>query len=411
MGCHDNERLMRKYDLSTSVVCTYLSDFHGVSLKFYGDDLRDPQQFVLVCADCHGIHDVKPASGEAAAAAMKARLGETCRKCHPDATDSFADAWLSHSEPSLSKNSIVYLVKIGYWILIPFVITGLSLHIIFHLVVLPIRTRFGARPAAGPHSSRVSQVTPSDVPKFFVRFSILQRIQHLLVIVTFGVLVVTGLPQKFHDSAWAVELVRLLGGIDALRVAHRVAGYTFTGVAVIHLVTVITPIVLRRARMTMLPKRKDFQDAIGSLKYYLGLASEYPKAGRFDYGQKFEYWGMLLGGIVMVVSGFLLIFPAISARYLPGQLIAAARVAHSYEAMMALLTIVIWHMYGFRFDTSIFTGKISRERLAHHHPLEYERLVAQNGRMARDASNAISAATRSMLPDRQPTPLSATRQM
>jgi len=81
---------------------------------------------------------------------------------------------------------------------------------------------------------------------------------------------------------------------------------------------------------------------------------------------------------VMVATGFLLIFPAVSAQYLTGHLIAAAKVVHSYEAMMALLTIVIWHTYGFRFDTSIFTGKISRERLAHHHPLEYERLVRCN---------------------------------
>jgi formate dehydrogenase subunit gamma len=413
MGCHGDEQLMGHYDLSTDVVRTYLDDFHGVSVKFYGKDALSAGQFTLVCADCHGIHDVKPTRG-LAATALKARLDNVCRKCHENASENFSQAWLSHSKPSLSSNVLVYLVRIGYLVLIPFVITGLAIHIISHLVVLPMRKR--AREAAGTsvpseqHASHSSEPTGQAVPKYFVRFSRRQRAEHLMVLTTFVLLIATGLPQKFHESAWAEMMIRLFGGIDSARLVHRVAGFALTAVSIFHLVTVATLILLRKTRMTMLPVRKDFEDAIETMKYYLGLADSAPKADRFTYGEKFEYWGMILGTVVMVASGFLLLYPTVLTAYLPGQLIAAAKVAHSFEAMMALLTIVVWHMYGARFDPCIFTGKISRERLQHHHPLEYERLVHQVNRTAGNGSPVVlPAASLATSPIRQSSSLGADR--
>jgi formate dehydrogenase gamma subunit len=401
MGCHGDEQLMRKYDISTSVVGTYLNDFHGVSVKFYGNETHDSQEHALVCADCHGIHGVKPV--EEAAVGMQDGLRETCQKCHTDATDNFAGAWLSHTEPSLSSNTLVYLVRTAYWILIPFVITGLVLHILFHVVVLPIRTRLTGNRAARPHPSHsptpLSGAGSDDIPKHFVRFSLRQRAEHLLVLVTFAILLLTGLPQKFHDLGWAADVVSALGGIETVRWIHRVAGYVLTIAAVLHVITVSASVVIGKAPMTMVPTRKDFQDSVGALRYYLGLADTFPKAGRYDYGQKFEYWGMILGTIVMVVSGFVLIYPTLFAQILPGQLITAARVAHSYEAMMALLTIVVWHMYGARFNPCIFTGKVSSEHLAHHHPLEFERLVRQlRGRRAAPSTTSLRMPTNASVP-------------
>ena len=376
MGCHGDKGMMRKYDISTSVVSTYLDDFHGVSVKFYGDDAHDSLRNPMVCADCHGIHDI--ASVDSGAAAMKARIGGACRKCHPDATDNFTGAWLSHTKPSLSQNILVFAVKLSYWLLIPFVIGGLILHILFDVVVAPIRAKLAARRGVAIPSSHVAFDRLPDIPKYFVRFSLRQRAEHFAMLVTFVILCLTGLPQRFHDSAWSVEIVRLLGGIDSVRFLHRVTGYGYTAVAVIHFVCVGVSIVLQRTKMTMVPTSKDFRDAILSPMYYLGLTDKFPKADRFDYQQKFEYWGMLAGTVIMVGSGFALLFPTVLTRlYVPGQVLAIARVIHSYEAMMALLTIVIWHMYGARFNPVIFTGKIRSKYLAHHHPLEYECLVRQ----------------------------------
>lgn len=376
MGCHGDEEMMRKYDISTAVVGTYLDDFHGVSVKFYGDDAYDSPRNAMVCADCHGIHDIASADGNAVA--MKTRMADACRKCHPDATENFTGAWLSHTEPSLSTNILVFAVKVSYCLLIPFVIGGLILHILFDLVVAPIRARLAEKRGLSIPSPHLAIDGSPDIPKYFVRFSRRQRAEHFLVLVTFVILCATGLPQRFHDSAWSMEIVRLLGGIDSVRIIHRIAGYGYTIVAVFHFVYVLGSIVLRRTKMTMVPTQKDFLDAIGSPMYHLGLTDKFPKADRFDYQQKFEYWGMLVGTVIMVGSGFALMFPTVLTQlYIPGQVLALARVVHSYEAMMALLTIVIWHMYGARFNPVIFTGKISAKYLASHHPLEYERLVSE----------------------------------
>ena len=138
----------------------------------------------------------------------------------------------------------------------------------------------------------------------------------------------------------------------------------------------------RRARPTMFATRKDFTDAIQTLRYYLGVAPSPPKFDRFDYKQKFEYWGLVVGSVVMVVTGVLLYFPVFFTAVLPGQLIPAAKVAHSNEGLMAFLVIITWHIYNahfapgiFPFDTCIFTGKISLERMHHEHPLELARAV------------------------------------
>ncbi len=102
---------------------------------------------------------------------------------------------------------------------------------------------------------------------------------------------------------------------------------------------------------------------------------------RYTYKEKFEYWGLVMGNIIMVTTGFILFFPVQAATIIPGQFIPAAKVAHSNEGLMAFFVITIWHIFNahlnpdvFPFDASIFTGKVSRERYLHEHPLELARL-------------------------------------
>ena len=217
-----------------------------------------------------------------------------------------------------------------------------------------------------------------------VRFNPLQRAEHFAIMTLFTVLAVTGLPQKFFDSRWAQVLMGWLGGVDGARVAHRTAGVLFTALVVGHLGRVCVQALRGRIALTLVPTRQDFRDAITTLRYYLGLSDEKARFDRFDYRQKFEYWGLVMGAAIVAGTGFVLLYPTTFTLFLPGQLVPAAQVAHSYEGLMAFLVVIVWHIYNahlnpdvFPFDTTIFTGRISSERMRHEHPLEYDRIMAE----------------------------------
>lgn len=221
---------------------------------------------------------------------------------------------------------------------------------------------------------------------YVTRFSIRERVEHLVAMFLFLVLAITGLPQKFFDAGWAQWTIEALGGIDRVRWLHRIAGILFAGAAGAHLLAALALMLAGRTRLSLVPTRKDFGDAIVMLRYYLGLSNEQARFDRFDYRQKFEYWGLVLGGVVMIVTGFILYFPTDATRFLPGEVIPAAKVAHSNEGLLAFLVVIVWHVYNahlspdvFPFDASIFTGRISRERMEKEHPLEHARMLERDG--------------------------------
>ena len=223
-----------------------------------------------------------------------------------------------------------------------------------------------------------------ETSEYVVRFSFWARFQHAAIILLFGVLLLTGMPQKWpyaEASRWVIEH---LGGIFVTRWLHRAAGVAFSGLLVAHLAIAIAGVMSRRTQPSMLLSRKDFRDAIDNLRYYVGYAETPPPFGRFDYRQKFEYWGLIFGALIMAASGFILFFPILLSRVLPAELIPAAKVMHSAEAMLAFLIVLIWHMAGahltpesFPMDTSIFTGKIRKDKLRREHPLEYDDLFGK----------------------------------
>ncbi len=216
---------------------------------------------------------------------------------------------------------------------------------------------------------------------YVVRFTPKQRAEHFLTMAAFTLLCLTGLPQKFYTAGWAHSLVATFGGIDRTRALHRFCGIVLALSTVFHFAAALGAIAGRKARLSMVPTRRDFEDAVGTLRYYLGVSDRAPPFDRYDYRQKFEYWGLVAGNVIMVLTGFILYLPTLAARLVPGQFIPAAKVAHSNEGLMAFLVITIWHIYNahlnpdvFPFDTSIFTGKISHERMLHEHPLELARM-------------------------------------
>jgi formate dehydrogenase subunit gamma len=217
--------------------------------------------------------------------------------------------------------------------------------------------------------------------RYVIRFTLKQRIEHVSVMTLFVLLALTGLPQKFFEASWAQGIISVLGGIDRVRWVHRAAGILFTLFTATHLGVLSALVVTGRATMSLVPTRQDFLDAIQQIRYYLGVADAPAKFDKFDYKQKFEYWGLVLGAVIVISTGLVLLFPIPATRFLPGEIVPAAKLAHGNEGLMAFLVVIVWHIYNahlnpdvFPFDTTIFTGKISTERLHHEHELEYERL-------------------------------------
>lgn len=226
--------------------------------------------------------------------------------------------------------------------------------------------------------------TSTDEEVMFTRFNMWQRIEHFIQMIGFTGLCLTGLPQKFYDADWAQWMIISLGGIDTTRFIHRTLAAIFVMQAGLHILNMLVSIVRGSFRPSMVPFPKDFRDSIDSLWYCLGVSNKAPLFDRYEYRQKFEYWGVVLGALIMIVTGLVLTFPAQATILLPGELVPAAKEMHSGEALLAFLVIVIWHMYGAHFnplrfpgDVTIFTGKISKERMLEEHPLEWARATDQ----------------------------------
>ena len=217
-----------------------------------------------------------------------------------------------------------------------------------------------------------------------VRFGPRDRIEHVLVMLIFFALALTGLPQKFHDAEISKATVNALGGIAQVRYLHRTAGVLFSALALVHLVSVLAAVIAGRSSLAMVPGGKDFRDVVTTLRYYLRISEVRARFDRFDYKEKFEYWGILFGGLIMISTGFALLFPIEATRLFPGQIIPSAKVAHGNEGLMAFLVVILWHIYNvvlapevFPGSKTIFTGNIPRERMRHEHPLEYARMFPE----------------------------------
>ncbi len=222
---------------------------------------------------------------------------------------------------------------------------------------------------------------PTTEPRSYRRFGRLDRAQHLVMVVSFLVLAVTGLPQKFiYSGISALDvLIDLLGGIEAIRVVHRIAATVLMVSTVFHLLDVAYRLIVKRAALTMLPRYQDALDALQALRYNLGFAQARPRMDRYTWEEKVEYWSLVWGTIVMIVTGFMLWNPIATARLLPGEVIPAAQVVHGAEALLAILAVLVWHFYSVHvrhFNRSMFTGQLSAHEMEAEHPLELERIRA-----------------------------------
>ena len=216
---------------------------------------------------------------------------------------------------------------------------------------------------------------------FIKRFGIGRIVEHQANALVFTLLVVTGLSQRFHEFKASHWVIKAAGGVDTLRMVHRACGVLFALLIAVHIAVGVYGIIRKRWPGAMMINMNDFLNAMENIRYYFGITNHPALCDRYDYKQKFEYWGVIAGGFLMISTGLVLWFPVTVARLLPGEIIPAAKAAHSNEALLAFLVIVTWHIYNsifspevFPLDTAIFTGNISRERMVHEHPRELARL-------------------------------------
>jgi len=145
--CHTNPAIMDKYGIPTQVLNTYVADFHGTTVTLFEKTSPDQITNKPVCFDCHGVHNIKLVDDPQYGLAMKENLLAACRKCHPDASTNFPDAWMSHYIPSPTKYPIVYYVNLFYKIFIPTVIGGMLIYVFSDVARRLIERRKGVKHA------------------------------------------------------------------------------------------------------------------------------------------------------------------------------------------------------------------------------------------------------------------------
>jgi formate dehydrogenase subunit gamma len=233
----------------------------------------------------------------------------------------------------------------------------------------------------------VSQPIPAvkEAGEQVKRFDAHQRIQHFALMSSFIVLVATGVPLKFSGSPVSQWWVAFWGGIDVTRSIHFGAAWVMIADGVYHLIYILfSTLVLKRPfPVKMLPALVDFRQFIQEIGYFVGVTKNKPGFDRFSWREKFDYFAIFWGVPVMALSGLIMMFPVLVSKILPSWIIPAALVAHSDEAMLALIWIFMVHVFfahfspgSAPFNTVIFTGKMSTHRYRNEHPVEYQKLFS-----------------------------------
>jgi len=243
-------------------------------------------------------------------------------------------------------------------------------------------------PPPGAAPAPAAAVAATGEPQV-LRFTRLNRILHIAMIVSFISLALTGMTLKFSYSWWAGVLSRFFGGFESAGYIHRFAAVIMFGVFVTHLVDVARMkkregLTLRQLLFgpgSMLFNRKDFQDFVGNIKWFLGKGPR-PHYGRWTYWEKFDYFAVFWGIFVIGFSGLMLWFPEFFTRVVPGQFLNVATIIHSDEALLATGFIFTVHFFNthlrpekFPMDIVVFTGRMPLAEFKRDKPAEYEAMV------------------------------------
>lgn len=362
--CHSSVTLTTKYGLTPNKFATYSNSYHGLALK--GGSLT-----VANCSSCHGAHNIKPSS-DSTSSVNKKNLAKTCGKCHPGANENFAVGKI-HVVMAQKDEPMLYWLATLYLILIFSVVGAMFFHNFIDFIkkarIKKMKQRGLIKSEQHGHS-------------LYLRMSLNERIQHILLAVSFMLLVLTGFMLRFPDSWWVSHIRDLSTNAFIYRgLLHRICAVVMVAVSLYHIGYVSFTKRGRQLIKDLFPRYRDLKDAIGVAKFNLGISSEKPQLDRFSYVEKAEYWALIWGTIIMTATGVIMWFDNTFIGLFTKLGFDIARTIHFYEAWLAFLSIIVWHFYFVIFNPEIypmnvawFKGTISEEEMAEEHPAELERI-------------------------------------
>jgi cytochrome b subunit of formate dehydrogenase len=372
----------------SELASTYLDTMHGKAYKL-------GYMKAAKCSDCHGEHAILAVDDPHSTVGVR-NIVETCRKCHEDATQRFTGylTHATHHDPV--KYPILYYT---YWSMTCLLVGVFGFFGLHTLLWLPRSFRqSGARRKREP---------AGESRHYIRRFSDSQRITHLLVIVSFLSLALTGMMLRFSSMPWAEFLAGVFGGVRVAGIIHRTAAVITFGYFVFHLSSLVR--LKRRRRLSwrelalgknsMMFNRKDLRDFAATLKWFFGKGPR-PDYGRWTYWEKFDYLAVFWGVAIIGASGLMLWFPEFFTRFLPGWLINVATIVHSDEALLAVGFIFTIHFFNthlrpevFPMDTVVFTGVMPLREYKEDRPQEYAELKESGELRKRVVTKTISPRT------------------
>lgn len=366
--CHEATGIRETFGLPTGRLDTYRDSFHGLAA-------RGGSPVVANCASCHGYHDILP-STDPRSMVSQAKLGETCGSCHPGAGARFAMGSV-HVAATDADQPMLFWARWIYLSLIAGTIGFMALH-----NGLDFARKIGA--SLGTHLGRAGSHAESHAAtagRWFVRMTLSERIQHFLLATSFFTLVYTGFALKYPESWLFTWLARLEGGYAWRSLVHRGAALVMVAVSLAHVAYLFTPRGRQLVR-DLFPRIEDARDLVLHMLYLTGVRKAPARFDRFGYIEKAEYWALIWGTVVMTVTGFLLWFENPALERLPKWVLDLSTVVHYYEAWLAFLAIVVWHLYQnivnpdvYPMNWTWFTGRIPEAQMRHEHAIEWERLT------------------------------------
>lgn len=317
--CHSAERIVTKYRLLSNVVETYLDSYHGLAGRF-------GVKSVANCSSCHGVHNILPAS-DPASSIYPQNLPQTCGKCHPGSGEQLVRSKI-HVSLGSKENKLTYFLSLSYVWLIIIAIGAMLLH-----NTLDFRHKFKEH-----YEKNKAEGHPE-------RFTKQQKVQHWFLMVSFMLLVYTGFALKYPGAWWAYPFVFFDFGFDWRGVIHRGAALVFSVLGVYHIGYLALTKQGRKEFAALCFEKKDWTDFLQLQKYNLSKAKEKPRFKRYSYIEKMEYWALVWGTFIMILTGAMLTFENLVMQYFPKWFLDVATVIHFYEAVLATLAILIWHFY------------------------------------------------------------------
>jgi cytochrome b subunit of formate dehydrogenase len=340
--CHAAEKIITKYRMPAGMVESYMQSYHGLAGKLGVTTVAN-------CSTCHGIHNILPSS-DPESDVNKKNLPKTCGKCHPNAGERLTKGNV-HLAPSVKQDQIVFYVSVLYIALIVITIGGMLAHNLLDFL------------AAFRAYYRRKRET--DV---YERFTIAERVQHIGLVVSFTLLAYTGFALRSSDAWWALPFKVINPGFDWRGIAHRILAVIFVALSAYHGYYLIFTARGRQQLKAMMVRKRDFTDVFFTMLFYFGLRKEKPKYARYSYIEKSEYWALVWGGVIMTITGSILMFQDFFLQYLAKWIFDVARTIHFFEAILAVLAIIVWHLYfnvfhpdHYPLNLAMMTGKVSEE--------------------------------------------------